>query len=54
LSFRLSEGTRQSGVTSLLRTLGFITVMDLKSLRGYGVNRGDFSIDGSYLRKRRA
>jgi hypothetical protein len=54
LSFRISEGRRKSGVTSLQRTLGFIPVLDLKSLGGFGVSRGDFSIDGSFLGKRRA
>jgi hypothetical protein len=54
LSFRISEERRKSGVTSLQRTLGFIPVLDLKSLEGFGVSRGDFSIDGSFLGKRRA
>jgi hypothetical protein len=54
LSFRLSEGRRQSGVTSLQSTLDFIPVLVLTSLGGFGVSRGDFNIDGSFLGKRRA
>jgi hypothetical protein len=54
LSLRLGEGRRQSGVASLQRTLGFILVLVLTSLGGFGVSRGDFSIDGSFLGKKRA
>jgi hypothetical protein len=54
LSFRFNEGRRQSGVTSLKRTLGSIPVRVLTSLGDIGVSRSDFSIDGSFLGKRRA
>jgi hypothetical protein len=54
LSFRLNEERQQSGVTSLQRTLGFIPILVLTSLGGFGISRGDFSIDGSFLGKRRA
>jgi hypothetical protein len=45
---------RQSGVASLRRTLGFIPVLVLTSLGGFGVSSGNFSIDGSFLGNRRA
>jgi hypothetical protein len=54
LSFRLGERRLQSGVTSLQRTFGFIPVLVLTSLGGFGVSRGDFSIDRSFLGKMRA
>jgi hypothetical protein len=54
LSFRFGEGRQQSGVTSLQRTLGSIPVLVLTSLEGFEVSRSDFSIDGSFLGKRRA
>jgi hypothetical protein len=54
LSFRLSEGRRQNGVTALQRTLGSIPILVITSLEGFRFTRGDFSIDGSFLEKRRA
>jgi hypothetical protein len=48
LSFRLGERRRQSGVTSLQRTLGSIPILVITSLEGFRVSRGDFNIMGVF------
>jgi hypothetical protein len=53
LSLRFSERRRHHGVTSLQRTFDFIPILIVTSLGGFGVSRGRFSVEGSFLRKRR-
>jgi hypothetical protein len=53
LSLRFSERRRPRGVTSLQRTFDFISILIVTSLGGFGVSRGRFNIEGSFLRKRR-
>jgi nitrate reductase NapE component len=45
---------RQSGIASFQRTFGLIPILVLASLGGFGVSRGRFSIDRSFLGKMRA
>jgi hypothetical protein len=54
LSLRISKRRQQYGVASLQIIFVFIPILIVTSLRGSGVIRGGFSVDGSFFRKRRA